>query len=316
MRFFAFVIALLGVVPLIFTRPLQSMAARETTVTESNLVNFPTSHQTSSRAARPQHEVPEDARAASPAKLIVVSGPTFQPILRYRDTTLENCPVPCNISMREEDVARADAITFNLIGCGGDCLRGMPKEKPSKQLWLFNQFFEAPINVGMRPNLPEILRFDQYIDYTFTFLSKSDFVAPFYKMLPLTPQDESAPPETNIAANKTGLLVWVVSNCEGGRKQFFENLAKLLPENRTRLYGGCGHKLPCGDRRSEEGRACFRELLGSYKFVAALENNRCQGYITEKPVNAFTTGSVPVVVGGTSKDDYEAIYPKGSFIYC
>ena len=52
-----------------------------------------------------------------------------------------------------------------------------------------------------------------------------------------------------------------------------------------------------------------------FKFYAAFENNRCDGYITEKLWTAYNYGMVPVVWGGCGRADYEKIVPKDSFIH-
>ncbi|KAH7459731.1 putative fucosyltransferase R654 [Phytophthora ramorum] len=51
-----------------------------------------------------------------------------------------------------------------------------------------------------------------------------------------------------------------------------------------------------------------------YKFVLAFENTRAAGYVTEKLVNAFLAGSVPVY-WGDSKTVSELFNPE-SFIDC
>eukprot|EP00929_Paragymnodinium_shiwhaense_P039181 TRINITY_DN20603_c0_g1_i4.p1 TRINITY_DN20603_c0_g1~~TRINITY_DN20603_c0_g1_i4.p1 ORF type:complete len:137 (+),score=11.11 TRINITY_DN20603_c0_g1_i4:337-747(+) len=49
--------------------------------------------------------------------------------------------------------------------------------------------------------------------------------------------------------------------------------------------------------------------------MAGFENSRCRGYITEKPWQGLNVGAVPIVVGGTSREDYEKMLPPNSFIY-
>lgn len=75
-------------------------------------------------------------------------------------------------------------------------------------------------------------------------------------------------------------------------------------------FGRCFSN-PIKERKHE-----FVEKLQQYKFFLAFENSiHCKDYITEKFFNnGFKAGTVPVVLGAT-KADYEAVAPRGSFIF-
>lgn len=56
------------------------------------------------------------------------------------------------------------------------------------------------------------------------------------------------------------------------------------------MFGACGR--PCPD-------GCDSEILGRrYWFVLALENSRCEHYVTEKYWNKLHADALPVVNGG------------------
>merc|ERR1711870_73883 len=55
--------------------------------------------------------------------------------------------------------------------------------------------------------------------------------------------------------------------------------------------------------------------IGQYKFYAAFENSRCEGYITEKFFRGLIYGMVPIAMGGLSRRDYESIVPGDSFLH-
>jgi hypothetical protein len=46
------------------------------------------------------------------------------------------------------------------------------------------------------------------------------------------------------------------------------------------------------------------ELISRYKFVFAFENSNCFDYVTEKPIDAWRVGAVPVYFGAPNIDDY------------
>ena len=115
---------------------------------------------------------------------------------------------------------------------------------------------------------------------------------------------------------KDRLLLWLVSNCWAKkRNQIFHELQYYLPSDRVHKYGDCSRlKDPCrGVLRSNE--TCLENFTRRYKFYAAFENSRCQGYITEKFWKSLRLGLVPVCWGGSSRKDYERIAPGSSFIH-
>ena len=65
-----------------------------------------------------------------------------------------------------------------------------------------------------------------------------------------------------------------------------------------------------GKRYSNIGRPIInkREFLSSYKFSIAMENSEGNGYITEKIVDSFLAGTIPIYYGDYMVDEY--INPK------
>ena len=116
-----------------------------------------------------------------------------------------------------------------------------------------------------------------------------------------------------LISKKTGLAVWIVSNChnmDGARKRmmFFLQLVAtgLSVEKRGR----------CFSYSSSASQSEKHKIIRNYKFYLSFENQfHCKDYITEKLfVNAYANGVVPVVYGG-AKSDYEEIAPPGSYIF-
>ncbi len=107
----------------------------------------------------------------------------------------------------------------------------------------------------------------------------------------------------NYAKNKTGLVLWAVSNCRppSRRDMYVEELKRHIKVN---IIGKCGDDVCKGER-------CFSDLCKSYKFYLSFENSICVDYITEKTFSRMDKGIVPIVLGGA---DYKKFLPKHSYI--
>ena len=148
---------------------------------------------------------------------------------------------------------------------------------------------------------------DVHYHYTMTYHSDSDVYYPYGRYVPGEPMDVI---HINYAKNKTGLLVWVASNCKNTfwpRMAWVKRLQMLIPFD---TYGACGN-LTCKPHMSSK---CIEQQAG-YKFNLALENSPCNEYITEKFwVNSILNGVVPIAFGGT-RVAYERVAPPRSFIH-
>ncbi|XP_054772712.2 3-galactosyl-N-acetylglucosaminide 4-alpha-L-fucosyltransferase FUT3-like [Lytechinus pictus] len=154
--------------------------------------------------------------------------------------------------------------------------------------------------------------FDPHIDrikyhFDMTYRSDTDIHLPYGRYISGEPTDREL---LNYAENKTDLLVWVASNCNNTfwpRTEWVKNLKKLMTLD---TYGKCGRKT-CLPRMSSE---CTRKQ-SRYKFILAMENSPCDGYVSEKFWNSgVMNGVVPIVYGGT-RAAYERVAPPNSFIH-
>lgn len=219
------------------------------------------------------------------------------------DGQMEDCEHQCTFTTDGGQCDAADAVVLNLawndpgqIPCG----------KREGQKRVANFFYEAPSRWDRRGNLQW---FNGDADWTMTFLSKSDFVAPMFKMVPLGKNDPK-PEKRNFAQGKDRLVLAFVSNCVGHRMDYINALGVVD------VFGACGQGAPCGEFGSDENNECYQELFSHYKFYASFENERCDGYITEKAERALIRGMVPLVIGGMGPEDYhKAGMPPGSFIH-
>eukprot|EP00929_Paragymnodinium_shiwhaense_P100538 TRINITY_DN62935_c0_g2_i1.p1 TRINITY_DN62935_c0_g2~~TRINITY_DN62935_c0_g2_i1.p1 ORF type:complete len:446 (+),score=57.99 TRINITY_DN62935_c0_g2_i1:119-1456(+) len=255
------------------------------------------------------------AEATDPgnAKSIFITGPEFQPMVRFAGHMVPNCSSKCRIERNISAFPRADAVVWNFINDNSLVMK-VPAQKPPSQRWIFTQFYEPQIWDEKHMCEAQIAQINEKTDYTMTFAPGSDIQSSYFMKVPLDDK-QVTPPRVNMALNKSKLVYWAMSDCKSDRMNFSKKLHNLLPNERTDMYGKCATPHPCPPRLKKDGPECAKQVRAAYKFVAAFENNRCRGYITEKPWEALLSGAVPVVVGGTSRKDYENALPEGSFIY-
>lgn len=175
------------------------------------------------------------------------------------------------------------------------------------QIWVHTTE-ESPFNTrrvcpGFKMNY---IRFNLTVSYH----PKADISTPYAKFSPFQLSSKRKPSTLrSYFAEKPKLIVWISSHCFTKmwlRKHFAYDLAKLIP---VEMFGKCG-QLQC-----KLGNHSCVDIFKRYKFVLALENSCCEGYITEKFWNTLAFfNAIPVVVGAP-KSDYERLAPNNSFIH-
>tara|TARA_A100001015_G_scaffold254096_1_gene294714 strand:+ start:83 stop:1141 length:1059 start_codon:yes stop_codon:yes gene_type:complete len=119
-------------------------------------------------------------------------------------------------------------------------------------------------------------------------------------------------------------IVYSSSNCNGGEGAVrrYELFSKLkLINNKIISIGGC-QTTPNMKTPKEEIRIPGKSFhqndskYKDYKLCIAIENSISDGYITEKIINAYMGGCIPIIWSGTNKTnkEYYNIFNKESFI--
>lgn len=257
---------------------------------------------------------------------------------------VSECPALCEVTQDIEMISSADAILWNAGGYNH--WTDPAKTKPPGQKWIFTAFFEPPNRQDYFEYIKraETSRLDKnrLVDWTMTFHPKSDVLWPVARLVPIegwnpgmdlptqaetfrARQASVAAAQEDIERNLTALkadlsmprpkiLLAMVSNCVGERMELLKDLQSFLPPGTMDIMGKCGLKPPCPTRN--ESDACHQELFKQYKFFAAFENKRIEGYITEKLFRGLLEGMVPLAVGGRTKADYEALgVPPDAFVH-
>lgn len=189
--------------------------------------------------------------------------------------------------------------------------------KPPAQRWVFDAYFEPPIFWGPDGAVNEADYLTKSLqgrtDFTMTYLNKSDIFFPRGRVMPLLDGTSTTSLPRDFAKGRKHLLLWMVSNCSPTRMTVMEELMALLPSGAVHVFGECGAPSPCPGRNDID--ECYQDLFSKYKFYAAFENSRCEGYITEKFYRGLQQGMVPVARGGLSRRDYERVAPADSFLH-
>ena len=84
------------------------------------------------------------------------------------------------------------------------------------------------------------------------------------------------------------------NNSDGFRLQFIKELNKY---KKVDLYGGHGINIT-------KGKESKINILKLYKFSIAMENSEGEGYISEKIIDSFLAGTIPIYYGGYNINQY------------
>jgi hypothetical protein len=112
-------------------------------------------------------------------------------------------------------------------------------------------------------------------------------------------QQKMFDPQFRVKNTKKKFLYYLVSRCFAHREQTFTNLSSVA----TVYYGGGCSGLPGGNGTIEKARSSgswiqnAKGAFKNYRFGLVMENKKSDGYITEKIVNAFLSGTVPIWYG-------------------
>ncbi|XP_062410594.1 4-galactosyl-N-acetylglucosaminide 3-alpha-L-fucosyltransferase 9-like [Sardina pilchardus] len=170
--------------------------------------------------------------------------------------------------------------------------------RPEKQRWVWVTRESPLFNGDVKP-------LNGYFNLTMTYRRDSDIYTPYGIMLPKKTVSEE-PLENFIPKNKDKLVCWVVSNFKPKylRTAVYQKLKKVIP---VEVYGK-------GGNRTIDQEALTPTISRCY-FYLSFENSVHKDYITEKLwYNGYRSGAVPVVLG-PSREEYEAVADKDSFIH-
>ena len=117
----------------------------------------------------------------------------------------------------------------------------------------------------------------------------------------------------NTNLNREFLIGYCCSNNVEIREQIFSKFVEKVGIKNCASFGTCcgnyeeTKKVCGGDYQGDSLIHCY----GKCKFILALENTQIDGYVTEKIINAFYSGSIPIYWGSNNIND---LFNKEAFI--
>jgi hypothetical protein len=114
--------------------------------------------------------------------------------------------------------------------------------------------------------------------------------------------------------NRKYLLAYCSARQIDHREEIYNTFVENSPENSCHAIGKCFGKYENTKLNSIPGGWTNIELIHAYtdyKFVLAIENTNHHGYVTEKIVNAFYSGAIPIYWGCNTVTKY---FNKKAFI--
>jgi hypothetical protein len=109
---------------------------------------------------------------------------------------------------------------------------------------------------------------------------------------------------------RKNFLIYMAKNCVSERELFFKLISKR--------HKGCHAAGKCSNNiklKNDKGRLNFsqnKDIFNNYKFVLCMENKIVPGYITEKIINAYLGGAIPIYWGDSKSVNY--FFNPDSFI--
>ena len=110
------------------------------------------------------------------------------------------------------------------------------------------------------------------------------------------------------------LLAYCNSNKVKEREHFYNLFIEKTSDTLCHAHGKCCGKYKNTQKPKAVGNWCDVHLINiykDYKFVIAMENKRVDGYVTEKILNAFYSGAIPIYWGSSNINDF---FNKNAFI--
>ena len=180
-----------------------------------------------------------------------------------------------------------------------------PKEKewntqPKKYIYWSGEYYF--------PFKTELSTKDLFIITTLD-ISTNNLYVPYFLYSPHIYKDRIKP---NI--DRKYLLAYCSSRSIQNREDIYNCFVEKMPDNSCHALGNCCGKYPNTKIEKVAGSWTSDTLIESYsnyKFVLAIENTKHWGYITEKIINAYYSGAIPIYWGCSTINNY---FNKNSFI--
>jgi len=139
------------------------------------------------------------------------------------------------------------------------------------------------------------------------------FASMYLQSLSVGVQNRIYKPDHRPTNTKERFLIYAASRCKSFRQEAFTRLASIGPvEYMGACKGGTTHDNITSASIADKNWSHNYEYFHIYRFALVMENRKKQGYITEKIVNAFLAGCVPIYYGTEEVFD---VFNRNAFIF-
>jgi hypothetical protein len=200
-----------------------------------------------------------------------------------------------------------------LFPCGGDCEQ-KPSKFPGKILAFNGESFVAPCMEHLEGRTKKVF-FVSAIKGEKTAATRAMAVSMVLSTLSQDWQNKIFRQDHRAVNTKERFLIYAVSNCVAFREWTFAALSRIGPVEYAGLCEGMNGTVNANRAPSSNSNGDWsgnHKLFHSYRFALVMENSSIDGYITEKILNAFLAGSIPIYCGSEEVFD---IFNEKAFIY-
>ena len=242
----------------------------------------------------------------------------FKPMAPWRlRCPFKGSEVECLASHTLSDAADADGLVLFHVSLSRDIIRNdplirklllHPAERSARSqvwqlvaMWESNVYYPAGADVSLLSEFDITFGSDRSNLAMFSLSYLPDWNA---MMRPVSLAEKLAHPALPRMSN----ITLVQSNCDSlsGREVFLRELLQLIPVD---SFGGCLNNRDAGvfgmaQAGWDASQTNKHTLMHGYKFVLAFENSIAYDYFSEKALDAWESGAVPVYRGAPNIDDY------------
>jgi hypothetical protein len=144
---------------------------------------------------------------------------------------------------------------------------------------------------------PPILELNAYINYT-AQLEQNGTITNFYVPHIINANYNLSNIRKYTHLDRPYLIAYMNSNCRPNREYLFKLLVNMFGSKNVHALGKCSNNRKINDT----GHWIYApDIYKDYTFTFAMENSDLFGYVSEKIMNSFISGSIPLYFGSQGK---------------
>ena len=207
---------------------------------------------------------------------------------------------------------------FLVVGVGGFCM-GFGKKKVTSP-WFRQHFPGTTISINGEAWVQSNVTWERGFELGLTQDSNQTFIRVYFAAMVLCSYSNEQrslifDPSKKPLNTRKRFLIYMASNCVDFREAAFDAMSHID----VVYYGGrCAGNISDHNEtavKQQRGGMHWRmnaRVFGQYRFCLVLENTKKDGYVTEKIINAFLGGCVPIYYG---TEDVFQLFNIKAFVY-